>query len=77
MEGPSGHHRVGVDIGGTFTDLVVFGDLYAQTSSNAVGARELIRFMDEFALDSIDPLADAIRKLPNGRYENKSWMEVA
>jgi len=61
------------------------GDLYAQTSSNAVGARELLHFMEEFALDSIDPLADeiitrseramrgAIRKLPNGRYENESW----
>src|SRR5437868_3317880 len=61
------------------------GDLYAQTSSNAVGARELLHFMDEFALDSIDPLADeiitrseramreAIRKFPNGRYENESW----
>lgn len=61
------------------------GDLYAQTSSNAVGARELLHFMDEFGLDSIDPLADeiitrseramrdAIRKFPNGRYENESW----
>jgi len=63
------------------------GDLYAQTSSNAVGARELLYFMDEFALDSIDPLADeiitrsewamreAIRKLPNGRYENECWSD--
>ncbi len=63
------------------------GDLYAQTSSNAVGARELLYFMDEFALDSIDPLADeiitrsewamreAIRRLPNGRYENECWSD--
>ncbi len=63
------------------------GDLYAQTSSNAVGARELLHFMSEFALDSIDPLADeiimrseramraAIRALPNGRYENESWSD--
>jgi N-methylhydantoinase B len=63
------------------------GDLYAQTSSNAVGARELLHFMDEFALNSIDPLADeiitrseramreAIRKFPNGRYENESWSD--
>ncbi|HEY7122611.1 MAG TPA: hydantoinase B/oxoprolinase family protein [Ktedonobacterales bacterium] len=61
------------------------GDLYAQASSNAVGVRELLHFMDEFALDSIDPLADeiisrseramreAIRKLPNGFYENECW----
>jgi N-methylhydantoinase B len=63
------------------------GDLYAQTSSNAVGARELLHFMDEFSLDSIDPLAgeiitrseramrEAIRELPNGRYENESWSD--
>lgn len=63
------------------------GDLYAQTSSNAVGARELLHFMDDFGLDSIDPLADeiisrseramraAIRKLPNGRYENEAWSD--
>ncbi|HYB01312.1 MAG TPA: hydantoinase B/oxoprolinase family protein [Ktedonobacteraceae bacterium] len=63
------------------------GDLYAQTASNAVGARELLHFMDEFELDSIDPLADeiilrseqamreAIRALPNGRYENESWSD--
>src|SRR6266567_1440240 len=63
------------------------GDLYAQTSSNAVGARELLHFMKEFGLDSIDPLADAIitrseqamraaiRTLPNGRYENESWSD--
>jgi N-methylhydantoinase B len=63
------------------------GDLYAQTASNAVGARELLHFMNEFNLDSIDPLADeiimrseramreAIRTLPNGRYENESWSD--
>ncbi|GAC1388538.1 MAG: hydantoinase B/oxoprolinase family protein [Ktedonobacteraceae bacterium] len=63
------------------------GDLYAQASSNAVGARELLHFMGEFALDSIDPLADeiitrseramraAIHALPNGRYENESWSD--
>lgn len=63
------------------------GDLYAQTSSNAVGARELLHFMEEFGLDSIDPLADeiisrseramreVIRKLPNGRYENEAWSD--
>ena len=36
------------------------GDLYAQTSSNAVGARSLLQMMDEFGLDTIDPLADEI-----------------
>ena len=34
MDDSSGHHRIGVDIGGTFTDLVVFDDV---TGSFAVG----------------------------------------
>src|SRR5258708_25245797 len=63
------------------------GDLYAQTSSKAVGARGLLRFMEDSSLASIDPLADeiitrseramreAIRPLPNGRYENESWSD--
>jgi N-methylhydantoinase B len=63
------------------------GDLYAQTSSNAVAARSLLSLMAEFSLDSIDPLADeiitrsertlrdAIAKLPNGRYENETWSD--
>ncbi len=63
------------------------GDLYAQRSSNAVGARELLHFMNEYELDTIDPLADeiisrseralrdAIRKLPDGRYENDAWSD--
>src|SRR5581483_6984337 len=36
------------------------GDLYAQTACNDVGARSLLRFMDEFGLESVDPLADEI-----------------
>jgi N-methylhydantoinase B len=63
------------------------GDLYAQASSNAVGARSLLQFMAEFGLETIDPLADqiiarseralreAIRALPNGRYEHESWSD--
>src|SRR5512146_73949 len=34
MEDPSDHYRVGVDIGGTFTDLVIFNEA---TGSFAVG----------------------------------------
>src|SRR5260370_1068407 len=34
MEGSASHHRIGVDIGGTFTDLVVFDDA---SGSLAVG----------------------------------------
>ncbi len=63
------------------------GDLYAQTSCNAVGARSLLQMMDEFGLESIDPLADeiiarseramrdAIRQLPKGRYEHVVWSD--
>jgi N-methylhydantoinase B len=63
------------------------GDLYAQTSSNAVGARSLLEMMDEFGLESIDPLADeiidrsetamrdGIRQLPDGRYEHEVWSD--
>lgn len=36
------------------------GDIYAQVSANEVGARSLLRLMDEFRLDSIDPVADEI-----------------
>ena len=63
------------------------GDLYAQAASNAVGARSLLAMMDEFGLDSIDPLADeiidrseaamreGIQALPNGRYEHETWSD--
>lgn len=63
------------------------GDLYAQTACNAVGARSLLQMMDEFGLDTIDPVADeiiarseramrdSIRKLPNGRYEHQLWSD--
>ena len=63
------------------------GDLYAQTSSNAVGARSLLQMMDEFGLDTIDPLADeiisrsenalrdALEQVPNGRYSHEVWSD--
>jgi len=63
------------------------GDLYAQTSSNAVGARSLLQMMDEFNLETIDPLADeiiarsekamrdGIRALPNGRHEHELYSD--
>jgi N-methylhydantoinase B len=63
------------------------GDLYAQVSSNEVGARSLLRYMDEFGLETIDPLADqiisrseralrdAIRRIPNGCYTNEVWSD--
>jgi len=63
------------------------GDLYAQASSNAVGARSLLKFMEEFSLETVDSLADeiitrseralrlAILEVPNGRYENETWSD--
>ncbi|HEY0578499.1 MAG TPA: hydantoinase B/oxoprolinase family protein [Pseudonocardia sp.] len=57
------------------------GDIYAQVSANQVGAAGLARMMDEFGLDSVDPVAEeimsrsehavrlALRELPDGRYE--------
>jgi N-methylhydantoinase B len=63
------------------------GDLYAQTSSNAVGARSLLHLMGEFGLESMEPLADeiiarseaalraAIEKIPNGIYEAETWSD--
>ena len=63
------------------------GDLYAQTSSNAVAARSLLELMDEFELETIDPLADeiiarseaamraGIRSLPNGVYKHETWSD--
>ena len=63
------------------------GDLYAQTSSNAVGARSLLQMMEEFGLGTIDPLADeiirrsedalrhALERVANGRYEHEVWSD--
>jgi N-methylhydantoinase B len=63
------------------------GDLYAQAACNDVGGRSLLQMMNEFGLESIDPLADeiitrseramreAIRQLPPGRYENEVWSD--
>jgi N-methylhydantoinase B len=63
------------------------GDLYAQASCNAVGARSLLQMMQEFGLESIDPLSDAIiarseaalraaiRNLPNGTYRHEVWSD--
>lgn len=56
------------------------GDMYAQVSANQVGARSLLRLMDEFKLSSVDDVAaeimdrsemalrKAIAKMPDGSY---------
>jgi N-methylhydantoinase B len=65
----------------------VIGDFYAQTACNDAGGRALLEMMDEFGLDSIDPIADEIlhrseeavraeiRKLPNGEWSNETWSD--
>jgi N-methylhydantoinase B len=65
----------------------VEGDLYAMTTCNDVGSARLLELMDEFDLDTIEPLSDAIierseqalraaiRELPDGEYENELWSD--
>jgi len=65
----------------------VEGDLYAMTTCNDVGGARLLELMEEFDLDSIEPLADAIierseqalrqaiSQLPDGEYENELWSD--
>jgi N-methylhydantoinase B len=62
----------------------VVGDLYAQTACNDVGGRALLEMMEEFNLDSVDPVAEeiinrsetAVRshilKLPDGEYRSET-----
>lgn len=61
----------------------VLGDLHSQVVGNQVGARQLLAFMDEFGLDDIETLSDAIvnrteaamreriKALPDGEYRNE------
>ncbi|MCC7041593.1 MAG: hydantoinase B/oxoprolinase family protein [Burkholderiales bacterium] len=63
------------------------GDLLANVACTSVGARMLNEFMDEYRLESIDPLADAIlaqseqairhelAQLPSGTYRNAIQIE--
>lgn len=65
----------------------VVGDFYAQTACNETGGRALLEMMDEFALDSIDAVAEEIirrseaavraeiRKLPSGEWKNETWSD--
>ncbi|MBI3973275.1 MAG: hydantoinase B/oxoprolinase family protein [Chloroflexi bacterium] len=65
----------------------VVGDLYAMTAANDVGGERLIEFMDEFAMESVIPLADeviarseramreAIARVPDGVYRNELTMD--
>jgi N-methylhydantoinase B len=65
----------------------VIGDIRAQVVANDVGGQYLLQFMNEFGLDSIDPLADeiierseramreAIAKLPDGEFSNQVYSD--
>jgi N-methylhydantoinase B len=65
----------------------VIGDFYAQTASNDAGGRALLEMMEEFGLQSIDPVADEIirrseeavraeiAKLPDGTWTHETWSD--
>jgi N-methylhydantoinase B len=65
----------------------VIGDFYAQTACNDAGGRALLEMMEEFALDSIDLIAEEIirrseaavraeiAKLPPGEWTNETWSD--
>jgi N-methylhydantoinase B len=65
----------------------VVGDLYAQSACNDTGGRALLEMMDEFGLDSIDPVAEEIirrseaavrekiRELPKGEWLSETWSD--
>jgi N-methylhydantoinase B len=69
------------------TPLEVEGDLYAMASCNDVGGNQLLEFMREFNLDSIDPLSEAIidrseramraaiSRLPDGEYQHEMFSD--
>ncbi|MBI4278954.1 MAG: hydantoinase B/oxoprolinase family protein [Armatimonadetes bacterium] len=66
---------------------MVWGDIQAQVSANQVGAQRLLAFMDEYGLDTLEPLAhevqhraevamrEAIRALPDGVYHGESQID--
>lgn len=65
----------------------VLGDIHAQVAGNDVGGRRLLEFMDEFGLESLEPLADeiinrseramreAIAALPDGSFEHAVYSD--
>lgn len=69
------------------TPRETIGDLYAQTASNDVGGRRLLEMMEEYRLETLEPLADeiigrseramraAIAALPDGVYAADGWSD--
>ncbi len=72
---------------GTRLPVELEGDVYSLCACNDAGVRRLTQMMDEFALDSIDPLATfildsshratlaEIAKLPGGTYRAEIWSD--
>lgn len=68
---------------------MVFGDIQAQVGSNHIGAQRLLAFMDEYGLQSLEPLAhevqrraevamrEAIAAIPDGTYRSELAIEAA
>ena len=64
------------------------GDLMANVTCNEVGSRQLLEFMDEYNIDDLSPLSEAIRGqseramrekirgIQNGTYENRILIEA-
>jgi len=67
---------------------MVLGDVQAQVGSNRVGAQRLLAFMDEYGLQSLEPLAhevqrraeaamrEAVAAVPDGVYWGEAEVEV-
>jgi N-methylhydantoinase B len=65
----------------------VIGDLFSLSACNKIGARRLVAMMDEFKLDSLEPLAahilersreaslEAIARIPAGTYRNEMMVD--
>lgn len=65
----------------------VLGDIHAQVAGNDVGGARLLEFMDEFSLETIEPLADeiiarseqamraAIAAIPDGVYTHTGYSD--
>ncbi|MDQ7844594.1 MAG: hydantoinase B/oxoprolinase family protein [Armatimonadota bacterium] len=68
---------------------MVFGDIQAQVGANRVGAERLLAFMDEYRLDTLEPLARevqdraeaamrrAIALVPDGTYHGEVELDAA
>jgi N-methylhydantoinase B len=85
--GAINEHLVAIVRANVRTPDETVGDLYAQSACNDVGAQRLEALLEEYGLESIDPLADeiisrseramraAIEAIPDGAYEHESFSD--